>query len=141
MAVLHLLHVNINALRTKKSELCCYLRETKAEVVMINETKLNDKPTPRISGFRAAAVRNRATDKVRGGGVAIYVKRSIKFIDISPDVDDIVAIELQTNNAKIAIISYYRPPDDSVELNVALLESYLAKYDHCIIGGDLNAKH
>lgn len=32
---------------------------------------------------------------MQGGGVAIYVDKDIKFIDISPDIDDIVAIELK----------------------------------------------
>src|SRR6478735_12089146 len=98
MASLHLLHINIAGLRAKKTELECYLRQVDADVLLINETKLNDKPTPKIHGFRAAAVRNRAVDKVQGGGVAIYVKKDVRFTDISPDVDDMVAIEIRSNN-------------------------------------------
>jgi exonuclease III len=141
MAVLHLLHININGLRANKTELESYLREVNADVLLINETKLKDKPTPRISGFRVAAVRNREAVKIGGGGVAIYVKKDMKFVNISPDIDDMVAIEIRFNGSPLAIISYYRPPYDSIDLNTPILESFLTKYEQCIIAGDLNAKH
>src|SRR2546426_3053473 len=141
MAVqLHLLHININGLRAKKVELESYLAETKPDILLINETKLGSQPTPRLAGFQVASVRNRSADKVRGGGVAIYVKRELKFTDISPDVDDIAAIEIKTPNKSFAIISYYRPPYEE-NINAAVLIPFIQKYDHCIIAGDLNAKH
>ena len=63
---------------------------------MLNETKLGKRPTPRLSGYRVAAIRNRSVDKVSGGGVAIYVTKELQCTDISPDIDDIAAIEIKT---------------------------------------------
>ena len=86
MAVqLHLLHVNVAGLRARQAELGRYLVETRPDVLLLNETKMGSKPTPRLTGFYAAAVRNRAVDKVQGGGVAIYVRKGLTSVNISPD--------------------------------------------------------
>jgi exonuclease III len=137
---LHVFHANVNGLRARKDELECYLRETKPDIVLLNETKLGNNPTPRIAGYTKASVRNRTTDRTQGGGVAIFVKKGLQFTDISPDVDDLVAIEIRLANVSFAFVSYYNPPH-LPSINVTALLPYIQKYDHCVIGGDLNAKH
>jgi hypothetical protein len=61
--------------------------------------------------------------------------------DISPDIDDMVAIELRVGADKYCVISYYCPPGANIDLNTDLLEQYLARYNHLVLLGDLNAKH
>ena len=58
MAELHLLHLNANGLRSCKTELEVYLRDTNPDVVLLNETKLGDKSAPCLTGYRLAAARN-----------------------------------------------------------------------------------
>src|SRR6478609_2714150 len=100
-AELHVLHVNVNGLRARKTECELYLSETKPHIVLLNETKLCGKPVPRFAGYQTAAVRDRTSDKIHGGGVAILVSKSVTFSDISHDVDDIVDIEVSTENISL----------------------------------------
>jgi len=140
MAELRLVHVNVNSVRSKRSGLEQYLSETDPHIVLLNETKLCGKPLPRFAGYREVALRDRTVTKLCGGGVAILASKQCNTSDISPDVDDVVAILLRAGALEIAIVSYYCPPGNN-KLNSGVLESYLQKYDHVIIAGDLNAKH
>jgi exonuclease III len=144
MGELHLVHININGLRGHKTELEVYLRETNPDVLLLNETKLRDQPAPRLSGYRVAAVRNRTPAMGQGGcggGVAIYTKKELKFADISPDVDDIVAIDLKTAKGSFALVAYYRPPYDNIDFDVTTMLSVTHGFKHWIVAGDFNAKH
>lgn len=142
MGTLHLLHINVNGLRTRAAELSSYIEDCKdpVDIILINETKLNGHAAPRLSGYSVAALRDRESAKTQGGGVAIYVAKQFKFADISPGTDDVVAIELQAMNRSIAVVSYYRPPDAD-GINSPALEPFLAKHEQCTIVGDFNAKH
>src|SRR5688572_22725185 len=139
-AELHVLHANVNGLRVRKSELELYLSETKPQVVVLNETKLCGKHVPRFADYRTAALRDRSGEKPMGGGVAVLLSNNVTFSDISPDVDDIAAVEIRAGVYKIAVVSYYCPPDDS-DLKTDVLEQLTAQYEAIIIAGDLNAKH
>jgi hypothetical protein len=66
--------------------------------------------------------------------------KNLIFLDISPDVDDIAAIEIMALNKRIAIVTYCRPPYNDV-INKIILAYFIDGDDHCIIAGDLNAKH
>jgi len=141
MDSLHIMHININGLFSKKNELLIYASENDPDVICINETKLIGKTPYKIPGFSEAVFRNRTVSRVRGGGVAIYVSTRLSFIDISPDMDDISAILIQNGDFEIAIISYYCPPLVECELDTRTLQNLLNKYKNCAILGDLNAKH
>ena len=144
MAELHLVHININGLRGHKTELEVYLNETHPDVLLLNETKLRDQPAPCLTGYRVAAIRNRAAAVGQGGaggGVAIYTKKELKFADISPDVDDIVAIDLKTAKGSLAIVAYYRPPHDDIDFDKVTLLKVTHGFKHWIVAGDFNAKH
>ena len=104
MMDLYIMHLNVNSLRAKVTEVELYLGEHSPDVACFNETKLAGKPPPRMSGYRCVCARDRQNGE--GGGVAIYVKRGLHSSDISPDVDDVVAIEIAAGNDKYAIISY-----------------------------------
>ena len=141
MAMLHLLHINKNGLKTKRSEMELYIWEVKPDVVLINETKLNGKNAPKFANYTTACLRDRQTNKTRGGGVAILIRSNITYSDISPDTDDMCAIELDIGGSKYAVIAYYCPPDNGCKLKYNTLNSIFSNYNNVIIGGDLNAKH
>ena len=139
-AELHVMHVNVNSVRSKRTELELYLREVKPHIVCLNETKLCGKSMPRFAGFKTAAVRDRTVGKTCGGGVAILVSSTIICSDVSPDTDDIVAIELHMGQTKYAVIAYYWPPGNS-DLNLGVLNQFVLKYERMILMEDLNARH
>lgn len=138
---LHVLHLNVNGLRGKSTEVGVYLAEMGPDVVCFNETKLTGQKPPFIAGYRPAAVRDRTIGRLQGGGVAIYVRNGLLYTDISPDMDDIVAIELTVGKIKYAVLAYYCPPYADVPLETATLERFARRYGRLIIAGDLNAKH
>ena len=148
--VLHIMHVNINGIRGRLSELVLYLNETKPSVLCLNETKLDGAAAPRIPGFSLAARRDRQAGNGKGGGgVAIYVHSSLATAatDISPDVDDIVAIELETNGGntkrnkvKVVIVAHYSPPQ-AQNICTDVLESIFNTSRRTVLAGDFNALH
>lgn len=140
-ADLHIVHINVNSIRARRHEVDDYLQLTKPDIVTLNETKLYGAPMPRFAGFKLACARDRSEGAVLGGGVAILVSNNIAFTDISPDIDDMVAIELTAGNRNIAVIAYYCPPHGGNELNCTELEKLLYNHQHAVIAGDLNAKH
>jgi exonuclease III len=122
-------------------ELEAYTHDVRPDVLLLNETKLCGKPAPRLSDMYCVAVRDRTTGRLGGGGVAIYARKGLVCSDISPDADDITAVEVTTATHKLAVVSYYRPPDDNLVVNTTVLEHFVRQYDHCMIVGDMNAKH
>ena len=139
---IHLLQINVNGLRSKIEELRLYVEETSPDVILISETKLNNNPTPLIPNYLTAATRDRQNEHTGGGGVAIYIRNNIDFSNISPDIDDMAAIEIKlNNNQKIGILCFYRHPMAPLLDQYTYLEEISKNYRHLIIGGDLNAKH
>jgi len=140
MSELHVMHLNVNSLRLKCTLVDQYLGETKPDIVCFNETKLNGRDAPRLTGYQLICSRDRQVDRVEGGGAAIYARRGILCSDISPDIDDVVAIEIRAGNQVYAVVSYYCPPTHAA-LNVPMLDGFANRYDRLIVAGDLNAKH
>ena len=105
----------------------------------MNETKLNGSIPPHIPGFTAAAVRDQQAGRTGGGGVAIYAASTLQLRDISPDADDIAAVELNINGERMAVVTYYVPP--FVDIDPTLLDPLLTTYPAALLFGDLNARH
>ena len=142
MNSLTILHLNANGLRARLVELCTLLDDAnpKVDLVLLNETKLNGSNPPHIPGFTTAALRDRQGDRRAGGGVAIYAASNLQLRDVSPDADDIAAVELRINEGeKMVVISYYAPP--GLDVNQALIDPLLASYPAALVLGDFNAKH
>ena len=138
---LTIVHVNVNGIRARRTELQVYLRDTKPDIVCLNETKCHGYPLPTLSGYRLAASRDRISGALRGGGVAIYTSRRIDFKDVSPDIDDMAAITVECNGLTYAVVSHYVPPYTDFKINTNVLTYYIHTYNNVIITGDLNAKH
>ena len=84
-------------------------------------------------------MRDRQAGRTGGGGVAIYAASTLQLRDISPDADDIAAVELNINGERMAVVTYYVPP--FVDIDPTLLDPLLTTYPAALLFGDLNARH
>jgi len=135
---LHIVHININGLRGRKTELEVYLNETLPDVICLNETKLEAASPPNLIGYNIACNKERSSDG--GRGVIIYIKNNLIHEDISPDIEDLVATLISLPGGKLAVIAHYCPPDkDSIDTQA--LNYYFNKYPNTVVTGDLNSKH
>ena len=88
----HILHININGLFGRKTELIHYLNECTPHLVTLNETKLRNQTKIKIPNYHLIR-RDRATN---GGGVAILVRKDLKYneIDTSEFNEEFLAIRI-----------------------------------------------
>ena len=98
MDSLHIMHCNINGLRSKRIEVGLDIQDTDPDVICLNETRLNGRVPPNYPGYTVACNKDRAVNKTAGGGVAIYAKNHLTTTDISPVEDDFVAIQFQNDS-------------------------------------------
>src|SRR5437899_10098660 len=118
MDSLHIMHININGLGNKMIELKLYVSDINPDVICLNETKLNGRLPGKISGYSDPVIKGRQAPPLKsGGGVAIYVKSNLPFIDISPDKDDMAAVLIHNGDSNIAIVSYYCTPYSVIDLD------------------------
>jgi len=111
------MHININGLKTNKTELELYTEETKPDILCINETKTGSQPPSKLLGYNLTTYRNRTTGLLAGGGVAIYCRDSITATDIDINKDDICGVEVTDGKNTIGIITYYCPPSKNTEID------------------------
>ena len=136
MAV-HILHININSLKSKRQLLTEYMEECSPDIVLINESKLANEDRIRFAKYKMA---RKDRDK-RGGGVAILIKENIKhsIIDSSNLTEEVLGIEISINQQPMAVVALYNPP--AVKLNPEVFKYFTDKYENCLFIGDFNSKH
>lgn len=135
------MHLNVNSLRCRRTEVEQYLYDTSPDLVCFNETKLRGTVPPRIAGYRCVCVRDRVADRVGGGGVAIYARLGIHCSDVSPDTDDMCAAEFKCGQYSYCVVAYYCPPTRGLDLDTVRLGEFIQRYDRVVFTGDFNAKH
>lgn len=151
---LKIIHVNVNSLIkiSRRYELNNFIKNNNPDIVLLNETKLNNKHKLFFENFKL--VRSDRKGNNRGGGTAILVRKEIKFNTISNSTIDafkyletcIIKIHTESNNV-IYIISAYYPPgnnDESLKRELQKLFESLNLESHnnfYILAGDLNCKH
>lgn len=145
MESLHLMHININGLRAKAHELTLYAQETNPDIICINETRLRSEAKhPSVAGYQLVARRDRSSGKIGGGGVAIYTKLELCSSDISPDIDDVVVIQIPLSSGSfLTIASVYSAPTSRLfcPLFLQTIQSLIQQHRQLVILGDLNARH
>ena len=118
-----IINFNARSLNANFDDIVVYMDSLSFEfdVISFTETWLenNDLDDFMLKGYKFYRVSR--TNK-RGGGVAIYVKESIKHNqvkELSKSIDnvlDFVAVEIELNNAKkINVCTLYRPPNTDIE--------------------------
>ena len=146
-----ILQVNINGLRKKLEELKLLIHDTHADIITIQETKLNPKAkTPKIHNF--TAVRTHRLHKA-GGGLITLIRNNITFTttDIPSTINthntELQMVKVHINNTKhITIANIYIPPRDTTsthyktaDTNIQHCIQYITNIPHSVLTGDVNA--
>lgn len=150
---LKIAQINVNSIisNERRANLLGMLREQDPDVVLLCETKLNDKHKIQFKKYKI--IRNDRTNSNQGGGTAILIKKEIKIKEIinleSTDKKliekTIINLELK-NNKNFYIVSAYAPGSEYKNFIKEFKEIFFElKLHHSnnyfIIGGDFNAKH
>ena len=112
----------------------------KSDIICVQETwKINNPQYVTLDEFEPIIYRPRLTGK--GGGVAIYIRKGIRYKRIDTvyrhGVIESVGIEIELNGKKYNIYSVYRIPNSGT-LGISLLMEELAINKSYIIMGDIN---
>ena len=129
---------NSRGIRNKTGELELLISEYKIDIVLITETYLKPHINAYLPNF-ACLRRDRLSRP--GGGVAIFVKKSIKYALINTNTNNLetVAIQIKHNNKTIIIVAGYNSPGD--DLLRSDLDAVFGLGDSVILTGDFNARH
>ena len=140
--------LNINGIRNKFGEIVFILNKQLVDVLVINESKLT--PLDDTSMFQHLNYellrRDRLTDK--GGGVLVYVKKSLTITNLSHDdkneiIHFYINIEHNKRPLNLGFLACYRPPHaENISSFFSSLNSYVAAdqdtVDELFVVGDLN---
>ena len=137
------IHVNVRSLVSKVAEIRRLLYETKAAVLAVSESWLDDTIGDNEIGVDGYSVLRRDRNR-HGGGVLVYVKDGLAF-NRRPDLEvegcETLWVELFLPKTKgILVNCCYRPPDDQMFLTKfeATLKLVEPLGNECYILGDLN---
>ena len=126
----------------KLSELKLLAVRTKATIIALSETWLDDSVTDAEICIEGYSVLRRDRNR-HGGGVCLYIKNEIAFnprSDLNSDQIETVWVDLLLPKSKpITVGSCYRPPDDNNFLsNLEVIISQVKSDCELILLGDLN---
>ncbi|KAG5862499.1 hypothetical protein JTB14_036198 [Gonioctena quinquepunctata] len=137
---LTMLSWNANGLREKIIELEDLILELNLDIIFVQETHLKNVPIgiPNYKMYRKDRLAH------RGGGVAIFVKRSLKHEQTAINYDrtsgtEVVGVKITTSRGPINLFSVYNPPNNELAndfLGMIIAESVTPT----IVAGDFNAK-
>lgn len=130
------MHWNCFALKNKINDLEMFINNRKIDIVLLNETKLDNSFTSNINNYEII----RKDRNNRGGGVAIIINNEVDF-EIIDSYDsfnlEIISIKVYVNNKEFIIICFYLPP------NATFPNEFFKKIEkekNLIVAGDLNCK-
>ena len=138
-----IIHWNCNSVYNKFEEFKIFLIKYNPDIVMLNETKINDFTANnlfnQLSNYKF--LHKQRSEKNGAGGVAILVKAEIQFetCNLFDNLElELIAIKIMVNKKELVVISYYNPP------NCKLSEEIFNKLSQAkipfIMMGDLNSK-
>jgi len=138
-----IIHWNCNSINNKIEEFKDFIIKFNPEIVLLNETKINDFMANVIfSDFvEYDYLHKQRSSKNGAGGVAIMIKKQLKFesFNIFGNLNlEILTIKIQLNKKDLIIASYYNPPDIQLSEKVFTILSEQKK--DFLVNGDLNAK-
>lgn len=145
---LKIIHLNINSLRSvhKRQELSHFLNTEKPDILMLNETKLNN--SHKVSFRNYNFIRNDRPNNKGGGGTGILIRDSLNFQQLTlSNLNSIecTVVNLQMRNQKeLLIASVYVAKDLKNTIDVQDFDKILSlknSKSQFIMGGDFNAHH
>ena len=136
--------LNVNSLQLHLDEIICLVNENGIHTLAVNETKLDNEITDNLLEIEGYTL-HREDRSRNGGGVAVYVRNSLKHnrrTDIPDKSLELVCIEIETIRARLFLkFAWYRPPSALIE-SFKELEGNLEFFDkenkEMIIMGDTN---
>jgi exonuclease III len=142
---LNISHINCRSLFPKLEEISYIIYCAKVDILCLTETWLDESICDNdimIDGYTLF----RKDREGRGGGVAIYVRNDVNFIDKSVTLkNDIEAVLIEvvtkTNDPNILLSCLYRPPNSSTEIFdniVDYIEALFSQGKEVVLLGDLN---
>ena len=128
-----------NGIHAKIAEFRDFLIREKVDVALLCETHLKPCKSANVANYSCYR-----TDRLngRGGGTAIYIKRSIDHHQVSNLVDPIIEatiVKINTALGNLHIVSCYNSPNST--LTDADFTNINNLGDKLIIAGDFNSKH
>ena len=137
-------HLDITSLTKHIEELRIFIHENSFEILCINETRLDNSTYDteiEIAGYEIV----RKDRNWNGGGVAIYLRNNIPYVergDLTPVNVEAICLEIRKPKSKPLLIStWYRPPDSKFDL-FDRFEKFIQEIDNenkeMIITGDFN---
>jgi ribonucleases P/MRP protein subunit RPP40 len=139
--------VNARSIVNKRDELELYVLEEKPDLIGITETWLTisiEDAELNIEGYTLLRKDRILGNKLRGGGVLLYIKNSINVVlreDFSnKHFEESIWCDLELGGEKTLIGICYRPPDSSKVQDEALLKciDHAASKGKVLIMGDFN---
>jgi hypothetical protein len=141
-----LIYFNARSLRNKINELKILITEYNPDIIGVVETWLKDDIQDSeimIDGYSFIRIDRRNDQKVKGGGVLVYIKDELSFINITekycPNIDHIWVKVYDKSFSTVIVGVFYRPPDCSEDQLRFLLDVFSRyKTANTIVVGDFN---
>ena len=152
---LKMVAINVNSIiqNQRRGSLLNFLKKNDPDIAALGETKLNHKHKIEFKDYNI--IRRDRPNAKQGGGVALLIKRELKFKQIIlAEVEQfknieavIISINLQ-NNKKLYVIAVYAAHEQSErgKFNEDIIKLFeILKLDdpdnYFVLAGDLNARH
>ena len=135
---------NIRSLTKHLTELKTIVSNVETDVIALQEIWNPHAGYVNIQNYHKIEMKKR--EKKRGGGVALYIKKDIKYElhkqlnEIKLEKIELIAATLKLKEGNVIVISIYRPPDSDMKLTIKDLDKILHATGEkkTVICGDLN---
>lgn len=149
-----IIHINVNSIirLSRRHELCNFLDINKPDFVLLNETKLNAKHKINFQNYET--IRRDRPNSVRGGGVAILVRKGIKHREYRiQSINNfkyletcIVSIPMRSNKTLFLVSAYYPSGSNDQFFKSEIQQLFFSlnlgnMNNYYVLAGDLNSKH
>ena len=117
-------------------ELANYYRLENPDVILINSTSVINNNIIKIYNYNV--IQKNSLNEIHAG-IAIAIRKNIKYKIMDDFIDDILGIELMTTKGPIIILTTYSPPRRN-NIPVGEIENILQKNLPVYFAGDVNAR-
>lgn len=121
-------HLNIRSMNTGFEEFSFYMSQYCFDIFALTETWLD--VNSESNRFALPNYKFIRQDRLgRGGGIALYIKNSLKFSQLTLNSNnlEIMGISFQIKKRSFAFVSIYRPPSSSILNFLEDLENILGE--------------
>ena len=121
--------------RDRSIELCNYYRQENPDIILLNSTSTLNNNIIKIYNYN---VIQRNILNEHSAGIAITIRKNIKYKTLDDFQDDILGIELNTNKGPLIILTNYSPTRRHF-IPIGEIENILQKNVPVYLAGDINA--